>query len=72
MARLKKTDSKALEEFEGMTAKLGSARALLDIVRARVSAVSGPDCKVVHPALQDLERAESLIVSVQRQLVSRQ
>lgn len=71
MARLRKKESEALEELEGMTATLGSVRALLDIVRTRVSSIHGPELKVMQPALQDLERAESLIISVQRQLVSR-
>jgi hypothetical protein len=72
MARLRKNESEALEDLEGMTAKLGNVRALLDIVRTRVSSVRGPEMQVMQPALQDLERAESLIISVQRQLVSRQ
>jgi len=71
MARLNKSESEKLEEIEGLTAKLGCVRALLDIVRMRVTSVNGPDGKVIQPALQDLERAENLIISVQRQLVGR-
>ena len=66
MARSKKEIELAREHLEGDLAPLGNARVYLRLVadRVRYAAVTHPD--VLLPALQDIGRADALIMRVQQ------
>lgn len=69
MARLKKADTSRLEYAEGCLGALGNARIYLRLVSERVEVASrnpGQD-RLLLPALEDISKAQALIVLAQQQ-----